>query len=99
MSLFSRSFFSVVLLAVFFLHTAVFDHHYDERIFGGISQAITHGEEKKWFADFLSASVSPFTLVPALFFIFIFFAPRTFFVYDPIRQALRRGTVHSKVYA
>lgn len=95
----TRFFLVAVLLATFSLHAAIFDHHHDERIFTGIFQSITHGEEKKWFTDFLPTSARMFALVPALFLSLFFFAPSTFFVYDPIRQALRRGVIHPKLYA
>jgi hypothetical protein len=93
-----RFFFAAVLLAAFSFHVTIFDHHHDERIFVGIFQAVTHGEEKKWFTDILPASARMFVRVPMLVFIFIFFVPSIFFVYDPIRQALRRGVIHPKLY-
>lgn len=92
-----KFFLTTIFLAVFSLHTIAFNHHHDERIFVGIFQAATHGEEKKWFTDIFLVSGRMFVLVPAL--VFIFFLPSIFFVYDPIRQALRRGIIHPKLYS
>lgn len=94
-----KFFLTTILLAVFSLHTIAFNHHHDERIFIGIFQTATHGEEKKWFTDILPVSARMFVLVPAPVFIFIFFLASIFFVYDPIREALRRGIIHPKLYS
>jgi hypothetical protein len=94
-----RFFFAAVLLAVFSLHTAAFNHEHNERVFGGILQAIVHGEDKKWFADFLPGRAIPFVFPPVFFLVFYCLARYFFSAIDPFREALRRGVIHPKLYA
>jgi hypothetical protein len=94
-----RFFLAAVLLAVFSLHTVAFNHEHDERVFGDILQAIVHGEDKKWFADFLPGRAMPLPLPPVAVFIFCSLLRRFFAAADPFREALRRGIIHPKLYA
>jgi hypothetical protein len=96
-------FFALVFFLVISLHTLHFDHDHQKEFFGDDIQAIMHGSDKKYVfvLDVPIFNISP-SVLPAGFLIFYFFSIFfvTFFrrIFDPFREALRRGIIHSKIY-
>lgn len=95
-------FLAAILFLAISLHTIHFDHDHPREIFGDEPQAIMHGGDKKWFGDVLvPLIVTPFIILlrspvalPVVFFVFLFYK-----FFDPLQEALRRGILHSKIYA
>lgn len=99
-------FFAGALLFTFFLHTLYFNHDHSKEIFkNDVQTAITHGGDKKYFFAFdvpISGTARDIFRFDTFFItIFLFLSSgRFFFRYsDKLREALRRGRIHPKLYA
>jgi hypothetical protein len=99
----TQLFFAAALCFVIGLHTIRFVHDHQKEIFGGGAEVIMHGSDKKHFfvadASIFNASFAAlFTGFFAAYVLFssIFLSRR---IFDPFREALRRGIIHPKLYS
>ena len=100
-------FFAGVLFITLFLHTAHFNHDHAKEIFGEGQIVIMHASNKEEsgslgvpFPD-VSPAVFPSGTFSAPYMspLFGFFAFFLYKIFDPLREALRRGILQPKLYA